>query len=182
MNMTNANYQTPLSAVTAAMFRNRPERRLAALATLLTMLLTAACTPMQTGPQEESVSNAQRLSERGDHVSASREYLDLAVKSAGDQRQRYLIFAAGELYLANDLDGTENILNRLGPDIAPTNLTIWAEVTALLKRARNDPEGALAALNQVKAPTAKTQRPAFCCCVANHCFSLNGPRQLLRPC
>ena len=176
MKMTNASHQTPFYTATSRKFAALPGcRHLAPLVTILALWLAAACTPMQTTPQVESVSNAEKLSEKGDHVSASREYLDLAVKSAGDQRQRYLIFAAGELYMANDLDGTENILNRLGPDIAPANLTIWAEVTALLKRARNDPEGALAALNQVKSTDNKDAAARILLLRGESLFQLDRP-------
>ena len=178
MKMINANFQIPLVIAKAPLSAglHRCYRRITTLITILAMLLAAACAPMQTAPQEESVSNAQRLSDKGDHVSASREYLDLAVKSSGNQRQRYLIFAAGELYLANDLEGTENILSRLGPDIAPTNLTIWAEVTALLKRARNDPAGALAALNLVTSTDNKESAARILLLRGDALFQLDRPQ------
>lgn len=172
MKMIKANFQTPLISATSP---SPGYRRAVTIATILAMLLTAACTSMQTGKPVESVSNAQQMSVRGDHVAASREYLDLALTAAGDQRQRYLIFSAGELYLANDLDGTEKILDRLGPDIAETNLTIWAEVTALLKRARNDPEGALAALNKVKSTDNKDSAARILLLRGESLFQLQRP-------
>ena len=166
MKMINANFQIPLVIAKAPLSAglHRCYRRITTLITILAMLLAAACAPMQTAPQEESISNAQRLSEKGDHISSSREYLD------------YLIFAAGELYLANDLEGTENILSRLGPDIAPTNLTIWAEVTALLKRARNDPEGALAALNLVTSTDNKESAARILLLRGDALFQLDRPQ------
>jgi outer membrane PBP1 activator LpoA protein len=176
MKMTTANSQIPLSSACNPIFDYRSYfQRAISLATILTVLLTAACTPMQTGQQGESAGNAQLMSEKGDHVAASREYLNLALQTAGDQRQRYLIFAAGELYLANDLDGTEKILDRLGDDIAEANLAIWAEVTALLKRARNDPEGALAALNQVTSTDNKDSAARILLLRGESLFQLNRP-------
>jgi outer membrane PBP1 activator LpoA protein len=172
MNMNKIHLATLLPKVTTHFIGGGSGWR---ILTLLAILLTAACTTVPTGPQEESAGNAQLMSNRGDHVSASREYLDLALKSAGDQRQRYLIFAAGELYLANDLDGTEKILNRLGPDIADKNLGIWAEVTALLKRARNDPEAALAALNKVTSTDNKSSAARILLLRGESLFQLNQP-------
>ncbi len=126
----------------------RPCRNVVAL--LLSCLLLAACAPMQQA-DDGSATAARSLSSQGDHLAASRTYLDLAVTSTGEQRQRYLIFAAGELYLANDLDGTERILNQAGDDIAPGNLAVWAEVTAELQLARSQPAAALEALNRVSS-------------------------------
>ncbi len=127
---------------------NRPCGHGAAL--LLGCLLLAACAPLQQA-DDGSATAARSLAAQGDHLAASRTYLDLAVTSTGDQRQRYLIFAAGELYLANDLDGTERILQQAGENIAPGNLAVWAEVTAELQLARGQPAAALEALNRVSS-------------------------------
>lgn len=116
-------------------------------ALLLGLLFISACTPLQQDAQ--TGDSAQALARRGDHVAASRAYLDLAVNAAGAQRQRYLIFAAGELYLANDLAGAERVLEQAGSDIADENLAVWAEVAAELRLANNEPEAALRALNSV---------------------------------
>ncbi len=117
---------------------------------LLGSLLTVACTPLQKDSTDAAVA-ARDLSNRGDHVAASRSYLDLAITATGSQRQRYLIFAAGELYQANDLDGTERVLEQAGATIEPDNLTVWAEVVAELRLARNEPAAALEALNKVSS-------------------------------
>jgi len=118
---------------------------------LVASLLSVACTPLLQAPTDDAAGTARELSSRGDHVAASRTYLDMAVTATGSQRQRYLIFAAGELYLANDLDGTERVLAQAGEPIAPDNLVVWAEVTAELRLARNEPAAALEALNKVSS-------------------------------
>jgi len=118
-------------------------------ALLLGLLFVTACAPLQQSSQ--GAGSAQELARRGDHVAASRAYVDLAVKAEGAQRQRYLIFAAGELYLANDLADAERVLEQAGTDIADENLTVWAEIAAELRLARNQPEEALRALNRVSS-------------------------------
>ncbi len=117
---------------------------------LVSCLLVAACTPLQQ-TDDGSAAAARSLSAAGDHVAAGRTYLDLAVSSTGDHRQRYLIFAADEFYLANDLDGAERLLGQAGNDIAAGNLEVWAEVTGELQLARNKPAAALAALKRVSS-------------------------------
>ncbi len=118
---------------------------------------TASCTSLQPGLPSEDASGvaARQLSAQGDHTAASRTYLDLAVSSAGEQRQRYLIFSASELYLANDLDGADRILAEAGETIAPANLELWAQVTAELNLALGNPEKALLALNQVTSSVSQ---------------------------
>jgi outer membrane PBP1 activator LpoA protein len=124
------------------------------LAVAVLTFWVAACTTVQTGQQGDGADSAQRMSAQGDHVAASREYLDLAMGADGNQRQRYLIFAAGELYQANDLTGAERILQEVGP-IADANLEVWAEVTAQVLLAREQPQAALDALNRVTATNNK---------------------------
>jgi outer membrane PBP1 activator LpoA protein len=121
-------------------------------AALLSCLLTAACTPLQQGGKHSDAGGtAKELSARGDHVAASRTFLDLAINAKDSQRQRYLVFAAGELYLANDLEGAERILQQAGDDIATENIEVWAEVEAEIRLARNEPGAALSALNRVSS-------------------------------
>lgn len=119
---------------------------------ILGCLLTAACAPLQPiGMGSDAGANARELSDSGDHVAASRAYLDLAVNARSSQRQRYLIFAAGELYLANDLEGAERILQQAGDEVADENIEVWAEVVAEIRLARNEPAAALNALNKVSS-------------------------------
>jgi len=121
-------------------------------AALLSGLLTVACTPLQQGDRStDAGGSAKQLSALGDHVAASRTYLDLAVNARGSQRQRYLVFAAGELYLANDLEGAERILQQAGENISAENIEVWAEVEAEIRLARNEPAAALRALNRVSS-------------------------------
>ncbi len=116
----------------------------------LAALLLAACAQLPTNQADYTPTTARKMAERGDHKAASREYLDMAMQAGGTQKQRYMIFAAGELYLANDLEGAERVLKQAGTTIADSNVEVWAEVSAMLRLARNDPDGALNALNKVK--------------------------------
>lgn len=125
---------------------------------VLMAALVASCstsTSQRDGTAAPTGQEALRLSNAGNHEAASRTYLDLALQNSGVQRQRYLIFAAGELYLANDLEGAERILGQVGTDVAETNLELWAQVAAEVRLAQGNPTAALAALNKVTS----TQSP-----------------------
>lgn len=125
-----------------------------ALLCILLLLVAAGCTPLRApGDSDASPRSARSKALQGDHAAASRDYLGLAVASTGAQRERYLIFAAGELYLANDLDSARRILADIGTEPDPNNLDIWAEVTALMKLSEGDAQGALSVLNRVSETT-----------------------------
>ena len=128
-----------------------------ALLGLLALLVTG-CTTMpgmeRMPPQPEGVQRAMALAEQGDHIAASNQYEQLASTATGDQRQRYLLFAARELYLADELGRAERMVDAAGGPIANSNLPLWAEVVASIRLAEEDPEAALTALNRVtRAPT-----------------------------
>jgi outer membrane PBP1 activator LpoA protein len=145
-------------------------------ATLCTSLLVVtACSSVQT-IDRDTASGAQQLSAAGDHTAASRSYLDLAVAASGDQRQRFLIFAAAELYLANDLSGAEQVLEQAGASIAETNLEVWAETTAQIKLARSEPDAALAALNQVTSTNNRDSAARILLLRSNALFQLERPK------
>jgi len=150
-------------------------KRIIAISTLiLSLFLIVGCAGVQTtaGPD---VRTAQRLSAAGDHAGASRVYLDLAVTDAGDQRQRYMIFSASELYLANDLEGADRILSEVDDKVTPANLDLWAQVKAQVQLARGDARGAYQVLERVTS----TQNPATARSIlllrANALFMLNQP-------
>lgn len=122
---------------------------------LLLAATLAGCSTLSTGTAPQVSDRAQALAGQGNHVAASRAYLDLAVASKGPQQQRYLLLAAGELYQANDLSGAERVLSRAGTAIDPDNLALWAEVQAAVDLARGRPDSALQALNQVSSTTSR---------------------------
>ena len=119
------------------------------IATLLALILTAACVSLQAPDEDYAAGIAQQLSERGDHAAASHQYLELAAQASGHARQRYLILAARELYSANDMTGAGRILDQVEGSLDATNLPLWAQVLAEVRLASGQPERALAALDQV---------------------------------
>jgi outer membrane PBP1 activator LpoA protein len=121
----------------------------AQLPALFAALLLAGCSGMQSASDGTDLRTAQQMAERGDHAGASRVYLDLALEAKGEQRQRFVLFSASELYLAADLEGANRILGETGDPIAPANLELWALVTAELRLAEQNPQAALDALNEV---------------------------------
>ena len=142
---------------------------------ICSLWLIAACTPLQRDADIADGGRAQELAQRGDHIAASRAYLDLALNAEGSQQQRYLIFAAGELYLANDLAGTERVLQQAGPTIADENLAVWAEVEAELRLARNEPEAALRALNAVSSTDRQSAASRILLLRSEALFQLGRP-------
>jgi len=137
--------------------------------------LLSACTQVDTGPARSATATAEQLSAAGKHVEAGSEFLRLAREADDAQRQRYLIFAANELYLANDLAGAERILSQTGPQITPRNIAVWAEITALLKLAQDDPQTALDALNQVSSTDNKNTATRILLLRADALFRLGRP-------
>ncbi len=138
-------------------------------------LLVAGCTSLQTGGDRDSAISAGELSRQGNHVAASRAYLDRALEVRGSERQRYLILAAGELYLANDLDGAERVLDQAGTPIAPENLVWWAEVEAELRLARGEPDAALQALNSVSSTDRQSAATRILLLRSEALFQLGRP-------
>ncbi len=143
---------------------------------LVASALLSACASLPDGKTTREQNPAQRIAATGDHAGASRAYLDLAMTATGEQRQRYLIFAANELFLANDLPGAERVLRQAGPDIAPRNLEVWAEATANIKLAQDDPEAALAALNRVTGTDDRGSAARILMLRANALFRLGRPQ------
>ncbi|MCZ6517700.1 MAG: penicillin-binding protein activator, partial [Gammaproteobacteria bacterium] len=119
------------------------------IATLLALILTAACVSLQAPDEDHAVRSTQQLSARGDHYAASRQYLELAGQASANARQRYLILAARELYLANDMTGAGRILDQVEASLDARNLPLWAQVSAEVRLASGQPERALAALDRV---------------------------------
>jgi hypothetical protein len=132
---------------------SRNRRNLLALA--LTTLLVTGCSTLQRSG-DTSGKNARQLSEQGDHVASSRAYLELAAAVSGNQQERYVIFAANELFLANDLGGADRILQEIGERSADANLDLWAQVTAELRLAEGDPAAALSTLNEITSTENET--------------------------
>ena len=109
------------------------------IATLLAIILTAACASLQVPDVNSGARAAQQLSERGDHQAAIRQYLDLAVHASGTDEQRYMILAARELYLANGMDRAGNILDQAEGSVEATNLDLWVLVAATVRLASGHP-------------------------------------------
>ena len=99
------------------------------IATLLALILTAACASLQKPDVDYGVCTAQQLPERGEHQAAYRQCLDLAMQASGTERQRYLILAARALYLGNDMTGAGNILDRIGGSVDAKNWNLWTRLT-----------------------------------------------------
>ena len=147
-----------------------------ALAAGITMLLLAGCAPLQQQvdtPVTPTV--ARQKAAQGDHEAASRAYLDLALGATGMQRERYLIFAAGELFIANDIENANRILSQVGTDVNPQNLDVWAEVTALIRLSEGNPQAALDALNRVSATPDPGAAARILRLRADALFRLNRP-------
>ena len=144
---------------------------------LLTGVLGAGCTSMQSGQSSANTGGkaARQLAAAGDHVAASRAYLDLAIVASGEQRQRYLIFSASELFLANDLEGADRVLAEVVDTVSAANLELLAQVTAELRLAQSNPEAALAALNQVTSSQSQATAIHILLLRSDALFRLNRP-------
>lgn len=162
----------PQPAQTLPQGRMRLPAKLAAIALAFVL---GACATLPDGDRAAGISDAQRLSGSGDHIAASRAYLDLALAASGEQRQRYMIFAAGELYLANDLEGAQRVLQQAGDPIADANLAVWAEVEAEIRLALNQPEAALEALNLVSSTDRQSAASRILLLRSEALFQLNRP-------
>ena len=117
--------------------------RRAALAILLLCAL-AACEPFQRPVTPDIAATgenrAAELSARGMHSAAADAYLDLARQADPIARQRYLMLAARERSLAGDPRRAQIILDELPQPILSEHALLWAQVTATVALAGNDPE------------------------------------------
>ncbi|MEC9375862.1 MAG: penicillin-binding protein activator [Pseudomonadota bacterium] len=127
------------------------------LAISLATFILSACsvdTLQNSIQQPEGVQKAITLSQRGDHLAASQQYELLASTSNDPQKQRYILFSAQELYLANQFTSAERKISDFGDNVANSNLALWAEVLANIYLAQEKPGVALNVLNRViNAPT-----------------------------
>ncbi|MEE4185833.1 MAG: penicillin-binding protein activator [Gammaproteobacteria bacterium] len=146
-----------------------------ALPLLLLTATLAGCSTLSTGTAPDATDRARALAGRGDHMAASRAYMDLAVASKGTQQQRYLLLAAGELYQANDLGGAERVLDRAGAAIDPDNLGLWVEVQASVELARGRPDSALQALNEISTTASRGAALRVLLLRSEALFQLNKP-------
>ena len=125
----------------------------AKLALLLFVVVLGGCEGMsgfeRPPTQPPGVQMAIDLSTQGDHLAASQQYVELANAASDPQQQRFRLFAARELFLANELNRALRMIDDAGQPIANSNLPLWAEVVASIRLAQEDPEAALTALNKV---------------------------------
>jgi len=137
--------------------RTQRNRWLRILPIALAMLTLAGCAS-NSGSGYHSASGlntaqarryAEDMANLGDHSGAARLYLDIANGTRNTTRNRYLILAARELYLSNDIDGAERILMQVGKSVASINLSLWATVSAEVKLANDQPRQALAVLEKI---------------------------------
>lgn len=156
--------------------------RLLPLMLLTAVIFVTACSAVEPTSSVASTptDGARELSRQGDHVGASRIYIELAVPAKGAQRERYLIFAANELFLANDIAGAERILSQVGDNPADSNLSIWAQVTAELRLAEGNPAAALTALNRVTSTTSAESAKRILLMRADAFFKLQKPESAVR--
>lgn len=118
--------------------------------------LLGSCGSLPQMDDQPDIRQASKLSEQGDHIGASRAYLDLAVTAEGEQRERFVIFAANELFLGNDLEGANRVLAEIGQEPSMANIDVWAQVTAELRLAEGEPEQALDVLNRVMSTQSQS--------------------------
>jgi outer membrane PBP1 activator LpoA protein len=126
---------------------------------LLVILLLASCAPMQMPDQRatsDETSNAQSLSDQGQHQVSADAYMQLAEEAGYKDRQYYLILVARERYLAGNPEIAATILSRLGDSIEPSNLLTWSQVAAEVAIATGNPQQALEYLEQAP-PTSDTE-------------------------
>ncbi len=116
-------------------------------------LLLAGCAGSGSYQSQPGVAETRRyaedLSMRGDHAGAARQYLDISNRTAGDTRNRFLILAARELYLSNDLSNAQRILAEVGNSVSEINLALWAMVSAEVQLANQQPQQALRVLERI---------------------------------
>jgi uncharacterized protein len=115
---------------------------------------------------------AEELAMRGDHAGAARQYLELSNSSEGPARNRYLILAARETYLSNDVASAERLLAQVGNSVDDINLSLWATVSAEIKLATQQPQQALNVLARIPASDPDANSPRVLLLQANALFQM----------
>ncbi len=122
---------------------------------LLAIMVATACAPLQPdGAAGDTRSQrAAILAKQQRHDDAAEAYLELAARTEGPERERYLIRAARQRHLAGRLGAAQAILDSLPVPVDKSNRLGWAQVAADLALARNQAAKALEILDQ--APRSK---------------------------
>ncbi len=139
--------------------------------------LTSACTilpGLESSPtRPPGVTAAMKLSQQGNHSAASQQYVQLADTASGSQQQRYILLAARERLLADDLKAAERLINAAGSPVANANLPLWAKVLASIRIAEDKPREALEVLNKVTATANRQEAIGILKLRAETLFNLN---------
>ena len=139
--------------------------------------LTSACTilpGLESSPtRPPGVTAAMKLSQQGNHSAASQQYVQLADTASGSQQQRYILLAARERLLADDLKAAERLINAAGSPVANANLPLWAKVLASIRIAEDKPREALEVLNKVTATADRQEAIGILKLRAETLFNLN---------
>jgi len=139
--------------------------------------LTSACTvlpSLENSPtRPPGVTAAMKLSQQGNYSAASQQYVQLADTASGSQQQRYILLAARERFLADDLKAAERLINAAGSPVANANLPLWAKVLASIRIAEDKPREALEVLNKVTATADRQEAIGILKLRAETLFNLN---------
>ncbi len=117
-------------------------------------LLTAGCEPLPPLPTQSSsvdwVRQAQALSRAGKHGQAAMTYQQGAGTTAGAQRQRYLFYAARELFRAGDTQAASKLLMNVHPaQLPPQDQIPYTLLAARLALDSGEPGKALSILDRL---------------------------------
>jgi outer membrane PBP1 activator LpoA protein len=154
-------------------------RRWKAIAAIAWALTLFGCETSPVQPQRPAASRqleqAATLARDGDHAGAAQAYETLALQSPGELRDRYLLQAAHEALLANDVERTNALLGRVSTTLPTADYTLRAQIAAELALRAQRPERALAELDRIPQPIPRDAAADVLALRARAQFAMNRP-------
>jgi outer membrane PBP1 activator LpoA protein len=155
------------------------------LAMLLSLSVLASCVTTEpsdtntTGAPDRLLVQAGKQSKEGNHAGASSTYEQIAQKSPGELKGRFLLRAAHESVAAKDTQRAQNLLNQAGPQSAAEDVSLRAIVVASIALLNAQPNVALSELSRIPQPLPRDSAGEVLELKTRAQFALRQPAQAI---
>lgn len=163
-------------------FSSWPKAHLLAILISLSVLASCATTEPAgsiSATPDRLLAQAEKQSRDGNHTAASSTYEQIAQKSPGELRERFLLRAAHESAAAKETQRAQNLLNQAGPQSATEDLSLRAIVVASIALLNAQPNAALTELNRISQPLPRDSAGEILELKARAQFALRQPAQAI---
>jgi len=124
---------------------------------------------------DRSVAQAERLARQKEHAPAAQAFEESAARQNGDLRNRLLLRAAREWARASDLSRAQALLQQIGEQLPPAELTLRRIVAAEVALLAHQPDRALSELERIPAPPSRQDAPEILALRSRALFAYGRP-------